>query len=259
MGVFLPQRSQHKTAPLANRIILMGRMGHHSQLTWRRPVTSSSRSFVYQVMGVVDSWEENGPGPSKMGDSEDVRAKLGIRLVMLSAIALVVFAIVVMVSAAFAQSAAYPRAMLDAAQLLVTSLLPLFGTWVGTVLAFYFSKENFEAANRGTLDLVRSVAQRLNTTPVINAMMPRDRMIVLEVPRDGAIDSVALAEVLSKFETIGANGQRISRLPILGSNGECVGILHRGVWAEMLSTAMLGRGECQGSCRLGFVTSCLLS
>jgi len=27
-------------------------------------------------------------------------------------------------------------------------LLPLIGTWVGTVLAYYFSKDNFEAASK---------------------------------------------------------------------------------------------------------------
>lgn len=27
-------------------------------------------------------------------------------------------------------------------------ILPLIGTWMGTILAYYFSKDNFEAANK---------------------------------------------------------------------------------------------------------------
>ena len=36
----------------------------------------------------------------------------------------------------------------DAAKLVFGSLLPLLGTWVGTVLAFYFAKANFESPQR---------------------------------------------------------------------------------------------------------------
>jgi hypothetical protein len=36
----------------------------------------------------------------------------------------------------------------ETAKDLLTMLLPVVGTWVGTVLAFYFGKEQLEAANR---------------------------------------------------------------------------------------------------------------
>ena len=38
----------------------------------------------------------------------------------------------------------------EASQLVLTSILPLVGTWIGTVLAFYFAKDNFESASRAT-------------------------------------------------------------------------------------------------------------
>jgi len=37
---------------------------------------------------------------------------------------------------------------------ILTFTLPVLGAWVGTVLAFYFSKENFEAANRSMQSIV---------------------------------------------------------------------------------------------------------
>lgn len=37
------------------------------------------------------------------------------------------------------------------------ALLPLWGTWIGTVLAYYFAKENFESANRNVRELVDKI------------------------------------------------------------------------------------------------------
>jgi hypothetical protein len=142
-------------------------------------------------------------------------------------------AVVVLIGAILAHT------LKDTAQLLLSSLLPLFGTWVGTVLAFYFSRENFEAANRGTLEMVRSVTQRLGATRVADAMMPRTRMVVLEIPAGQSMNDIRASQVIATFETVGANGVRISRLPVLDATGASLAILHRGVWTEMLATALL--------------------
>jgi hypothetical protein len=36
-----------------------------------------------------------------------------------------------------------------------SALVPLFGTWAGTILAFYFARENFDSANQSVQRLVR--------------------------------------------------------------------------------------------------------
>lgn len=58
------------------------------------------------------------------------------------------------------------------AENVLNSILPLFGAWVGTVLAYYFSRENFEAASTSTERLVRQLApeERLRSIPVANVM-----------------------------------------------------------------------------------------
>jgi len=177
---------------------------------------------------------------STLNGNEDIRARLGIWLVFFSAGALVILAIVMVAASIWKGDASTVK---ETTQLLLSSLLPLFGTWVGTVLAFYFSKENFEAANRGTIDLVRSVSQRLASTKVTEAMMTRVRMIVLEIPQGKTLDDVSISEIMAKFEATGGNGQRISRLPILTQGGACAGFLHRGVWAEMLANALSKPGQ----------------
>lgn len=60
------------------------------------------------------------------------------------------------------------------------ALLPLFGTWVGTVLAFYFSSQNLEAASRSFENVVRQLSptERLRGTSVRDSMIKRDKMVV---------------------------------------------------------------------------------
>ena len=36
-------------------------------------------------------------------------------------------------------------------------VLPVFASWVGTILAFYFGRENFESANQQVRELVQKI------------------------------------------------------------------------------------------------------
>lgn len=62
--------------------------------------------------------------------------------------------------------------VINRAQNVFNAVLPLFGTWVGTVLAYYFSRENFAAASDSTQQLVRDLKEeRLNSTQVADVMV----------------------------------------------------------------------------------------
>ncbi|MGC2782053.1 MAG: hypothetical protein WA418_41115, partial [Bradyrhizobium sp.] len=101
-------------------------------------------------------------------DDATYRARLGSYLVIGSSIGVLLLSIAIIVAAGVGGGA---KDVKDTAQIILTAVLPLLGTWVGTVLAFYYSKDNFEAASKGTLDLVRSISQRLSTTRVADQMM----------------------------------------------------------------------------------------
>jgi len=88
----------------------------------------------------------------------------------------------------------------QSAQLVLTSILPLVGTWIGTVLAFYFAKDNFEAASRVTKELV-GVQERLKSILVRDAMIPRSQ-----------IDAFKLGESVI-IPAIGGKAQRTVTLP----------------------------------------------
>lgn len=43
-----------------------------------------------------------------------------------------------------------------AAEKIFNATLPLYGTWIGTLLAYYFAKENFDSATKNTRDILQS-------------------------------------------------------------------------------------------------------
>src|SRR5690242_16592162 len=45
-------------------------------------------------------------------------------------------------------------------ELIFNALLPLLGTWVGTVLAYYFSKQNFESATNSVQRMAELSAEQ---------------------------------------------------------------------------------------------------
>ena len=60
------------------------------------------------------------------------------------------------------------------AQFVYTSLLPMVGTWVGVVLAFYFGKENYEAASKGLENIINKLTPDvLDDIPVSQIRKPR--------------------------------------------------------------------------------------
>jgi hypothetical protein len=67
-------------------------------------------------------------------------------------------------------------------QILFSAILPLFGTWIGTILASYYSKENLEAANKTVAHLVNSITsdKKLETTKAKDVMIPLAKLFYIE-------------------------------------------------------------------------------
>lgn len=111
---------------------------------------------------------------------------------------------------------------------ILTVVLPLIGTWVGTVLAFYFSRENFAAASRQTADLVRQLTpeQKLESIPVAEVMldMTASTTTKLVLPAPGDAENVKL-----KADLVDAllEKQSRNRLPLVDSGGRVLFVIHR--------------------------------
>lgn len=104
-----------------------------------------------------------------------------------------------------------------AAQMVLTSVLPLLATWVGTVLAYYYSSESLEAATRSVKDLM-SVEEKLKTIPVASVMIRIGDMQYYTFS-----ETLKVMEILKKLE----DSKKGDRLPFLGDSKQPMFIFHK--------------------------------
>lgn len=107
----------------------------------------------------------------------------------------------------------------EAAKDILSILLPVIGAWVGTVLAFYFGRENFESAARTTQNLVRQLTsdEKLRATPASSVMISIDKMDVLTLAGSGS--AAGEEKVKIRQDMLEKVFKTRNRLPILDSNG----------------------------------------
>ncbi len=74
------------------------------------------------------------------------------------------------------------------------TLLPLWATWVGTILAFYFGKSNFEAATKSYQDIIKTLTpeEKMASIKVIDVMIPFNEIehIQYKVPYVEKIETI---------------------------------------------------------------------
>lgn len=88
------------------------------------------------------------------------------------------------------------------------TLIPLFGTWVGTVLAFYFASKNFEAASKSTQELVGQLGdERLKQILVKDAWIPVSAIDAVQV-EPGEENTVKVSEIKKRLNN------KVTRIPI---------------------------------------------
>jgi hypothetical protein len=107
----------------------------------------------------------------------------------------------------------------DTSRLVFSSVLPLLGTWVGTVLAFYFARENFQAATENTLRLAG-----LDTdTPVVRVMIRESDIVAYDLGPGERVEDVPLATVRQRMQGFVPPSRR---LPIRNASGAVLYVIH---------------------------------
>jgi hypothetical protein len=102
-------------------------------------------------------------------------------------------------------------------KLVFSSVLPLFGAWIGTILAFYYGRENYEAGTRNTIKIAEAVGlERLKEIPVTSKMIARKDMIVCT----RSPDNIRLTDIINKLS-------EIERLPVLNDKNAIIYMIHR--------------------------------
>lgn len=124
-------------------------------------------------------------------------------------------------------------------QLVFTTITTLVGTWVGTLLAFFYSRENFEAASRSLQQTIQRLTpdEKLHGVQVADAMIPRGEMTSFDLQAGQDMKSVLLTDLTARL-----NAARVTRLPILNADGSAAGIVHASTISEFQSTPGAGAG-----------------
>lgn len=106
----------------------------------------------------------------------------------------------------------------DMTRLVYAGTIPVLSTWVGTVLAFYFTRENMSAAAESTARLLGG----LTSTPVMDVMIPAARMTAHDLPAGGDVKDVQLGELYSVMAAAG-----VARVPILNDSKAVLYVVHK--------------------------------
>lgn len=121
---------------------------------------------------------------------------------------------------------------LESSQSIFNALLPLVGAWMGTILAYYFSKENFESANRNVREMVGKLTtmEKLMSIPLKSKMIPNEKgeIELLKIANDKLEDKINLREdMLDKFKR--------NRIPVLDENDHPQYMIHRSMIDKYLT------------------------
>jgi hypothetical protein len=148
-----------------------------------------------------------------MQDGESkTRTWIAIAIVVVSVIGIAAIAVTLLIVA--------DENRADMAQLVFSSVLPLFGTWVGTVLAFYFARENLQAATESARVLTGLAEPE---KPVEDVMIPATTWLAYDLPAGANAEDVKLAELHNRMRAIDPPSRR---LPIRNAAGAVLYVLH---------------------------------
>jgi len=114
---------------------------------------------------------------------------------------------------------------------ILTMVLPLIGAWVGTVLAFYFSKDNFKAASDSTRELLntfKSTEEKLKTISVADAMIKTDAIEKLILDKDEKLIKIK-ADIIEGILEKDKN-KSFNRLPVLTDKMYPKYVIHRSLF-----------------------------
>ena len=163
---------------------------------------------------------------------ESLRGSIATKILLYGTIALGAVALTLIIGA-FAVGTDRDKSIAIVANVF-NALLPVIATWVGTVIAFYFGKENFAAANKSVQDMVTA----MTSDQKLKSISAKDKNAIIQVSdikyykytTEAEVAATKLSEVM-KF----MNANSVMRLPFMDSNNVVKYCVHRSVFDKYIS------------------------
>jgi hypothetical protein len=100
-------------------------------------------------------------------------------------------------------------------------ILPVVASWVGTILAFYFGRENFESANMQVRELIQQFTPEERAKSLVkDAMRGLSDTVHFKIPESKTDKDVKIKQLREKY------GGKVSRLPIVNPDDSPRYMLH---------------------------------
>lgn len=122
------------------------------------------------------------------------------------------------------------------------SLLPVVATWVGTVIAFYFGKANFEAANQSAKDFFSAITSEQK----LRGIKVSDKEVMINFTEIKYFNHTSDEEVgktkvstLIKFMI----DKKVTRLPFITPERAIKYCIHRSVFDKFISSLALNKPD----------------
>jgi hypothetical protein len=167
-----------------------------------------------QPSAIGDLKDQAGNTSSSPSEKKLFVNKLALIIILLSGIILII--LIIMAWRYIMKTEGADNPSFTNVKDLLTILLPLIGTWVGTILAFYFSKENFSAANQRVKELINQITPTDSNLQVLNAVdvmiKPLDASLLI-LDNEAVFKASKLIYLIGKMEE-----SHSERLPILKAN-----------------------------------------
>jgi len=113
---------------------------------------------------------------------------------------------------------------------LLQTIIPLWGTWLGTILAFYFGKNNFDAAAKS----YQNVIEKLTPAEKMAKLLVKDYMVPLEKLVSLTYDKVKNEKI---YEILGYEQFKpYKRFSFLDNDGAAKYIIHRSLFTQFISS-----------------------
>jgi len=143
------------------------------------------------------------------------------------------------------QSVSDPKTKFEYFKDIISILLPLWGTWIGTVLAYYFSKDNFESANKSVRQIVDKITseKKLETVKAKDVMIPKEKLIAQVMEEGTDLSKFKLKEDCIDF----VEKNKIKRVIILNDKDRAKYVIHRDLISYFITNEILGEKPVQGA------------
>jgi hypothetical protein len=100
-------------------------------------------------------------------------------------------------------------------------VLPVFASWVGTILVFYFGRDSFESANQQVREMVRQLTpEQRAKKPVTSIMKPLGTIAYFQIPSGKEDKDVKLSELKARL------AGSVTRLPIIDAEKKPKYMIH---------------------------------